>query len=279
MSAAANSQPRRVWRRWAVLGLLAAVAVGVTVGLVLFFGGDEPEQVDAERALQQDQEPAQNGEEVEEVPEEELGDATGGDVGELGEEPEELGPPEELVDLDGRWVVDHSREFDREEGRGTFAGYRIREELAGIGNSVAVGRSPEVEGQVIFDEGAVTSAHIEVDLTALVSDDGRRDARVRNELGPGARAVFELDARIELPEVPPVGEVIELTVPGQLTIVDTTNEVEVDLQVVVTETGLLVAGSTVIELDDYNVEVPSATIVLSVEDEATIEWQLFLIRD
>jgi polyisoprenoid-binding protein YceI len=279
MSAPANPQPRRVWRRWTVLGILAAVAVGVAVGLVLFFSGDEPEQVDAERALQQDQEPAPNGEEVEEVPEEDLGDTTGTDVGELGEEPEELGPPEEPDDLDGRWVVDRSREFDREEGRGNFAGYRIREELAGIGNSVAVGRSPEVQGEVTFASGVLTGADVEVDLTALVSDDGRRDARVRNELGEDARARFELDGRIELPEVPPVGEVIELTVHGWLTIVDTTNEVDVDLQVVVTETGLLVAGSTRIDLDDYNVEVPSATIVLSVEDEATIEWQLFLIRD
>jgi polyisoprenoid-binding protein YceI len=279
MSADATTRPRRVWRRWAVVGVLAAIAVGVTVGLVLFFSGDEPEQVDAERALQQDQEPTPTGEEVEEVDAEEIGDVAGGDVGELGEEPEEVGPPDEPDDLDGRWVVDHSRPFDREEGRGTFAGYRIREELAGVGNSVAVGRSPEVEGHVIFEGGAVTSAHVEVDLTALVSDDGRRDARVRSELGPDARASFDLETRIELPEVPPVGEVIELTVPGQLTIVGTTNDVDVQLQVVVTETGLLVAGSTVIELEAYDVEVPSATIVLSVDDEATIEWQLFLVRE
>lgn len=279
MSATATTRSGRSWRRWTVLAVVAAVVAGIVVGLVLFFGGDEPEQVDAERALQRDQEPVP--EEGLEAPEdlEEVGDTLGEDVGEAGDEPEEVGPPEQPEELDGRWVVDRSREFDREEGRGTFAGYRVQEELSGVGRSTAVGRTPDVAGHVVFEEATVTSALIEVDLTTLVSDDDRRDRRVRDELGPDARAVFELDSRIELPEVPPVGEVIELTAPGMLTLVGTTNEVEVQLQAVVTETGLLVAGSTQIMFEDYDIEVPEATIVLSVDDEATLEWQIFLVRE
>lgn len=286
MSTSAARRSARPWRRWAIIGVLVAVAIGVAVGLVLFFGGDEPEQVDAERALQQDQEP----EGPEEAPEPEEpeptqegqpgaqgGDAVGRNVGERSDEPTDVGPPEEPEDLDGRWVIDTSRDFDREEGRGTFGGYRIREELAGIGDSVAVGRSPAVSGWVVFDEATVISAYVDVDLTELVSDDSRRDSRVQDELGPNANATFELDDEIELPEVPPVGEVIQLTVPGTLTIRDVTNEVEVELQAAVTETGLIVAGSTEIALADYDIEVPSATILLSVEDEATLEWQLFLV--
>lgn len=297
---------RRSWRRWSVVGVVGAVVVGVVVALVMFFSGDEPEQVDAERALQQEQrreavageaeqgeepeegeegEDPQGGEDPQEGPPSEpragtdAGDLVGSDVGELSEEPEEVGPPEEPLDLDGRWVVDRSREFDREEGRGTFGGYRIQEELAGgIGTSVAVGRSPEVSGWVIFDEATVISAYVDVDLSQLVSDDDRRDNRVREELGAGARATFELDGEILLPEVPPVGEVIQLTASGTLTIRDVANEVDVELQAAVTETGLIVAGSTEIALADYDVEVPSATIVLSVSDEATLEWQLFLVR-
>jgi len=299
MSVPPAHRHRRSWRRWTVVGVVGALAIAVVVALVLFLGGDEPEQVDAERALQQEHRQDALAEETEDVedPEEEppsgeraeepaeeragidAGDLVGRDVGELGEEPQEVGPPEDPQDLHGRWVVDRSREFDREEGRGTFGGYRIREELAGgIGNSVAVGRSPDVSGWVIFDEATVISAYVEVDLTQLVSDDDRRDDRVSDELGPGARATFELEQGILLPEVPPVGEVIQLTANGTLTIRGVANEVEVELQAAVTETGLIVAGSTEILLADYDIDVPSATIVLSVSDEATLEWQLFLVR-
>jgi len=277
-----SSPPATRSRRWLIVVAIAAVLAAVGVGLVLFFGGDEPEQVDAERALQQEQEDGVPG----------LGDLPGGpELPEVGEEdvpddePEEPvveetpGPPSELEELDGRWVVDTSRPFDRAEGRGTFAGYRIQEELSGVGNSIAVGRSPEVEGQVVFDEGTVLEASFTVDLTELVSDDGRRDARVRAQLGPDAQARYELDGSIELPEVPPVGEVIELTVLGTLTLLDTSRDVEVVLQAVVTDTGLVVTGSTDVILSDYDIEVPSAPIVLSVSDEATLEWQLFLVRE
>ncbi len=279
-----STTPRTSRPRWVVLGLLVLLAGGVAVALVLFLGGDEPEQVDAERALQQDQEAAttDNGAEEATLEEGEVGSETGEllgeDVGELGDEPEEVGSPAQPEDLDGRWIVDRSREFDREEGRGTFAGYRIQEELAGVGNTTAVGRTPEVDGEVQFDGTAVIAATIEADLTALVSDESRRDSRVRQELGDPANATFELDEQIDLPEVPPVGEVIELTATGTLTITGTTNEVEVDLQAVVTDVGLVIAGSTVIELDEYDVQVPEATILLSVSDQATIEWQLFLTR-
>ncbi len=300
MSVPPARRRRRSWRRWPVVAIVGAIGVAVVVGLILFFGGDEPEQVDAERALQQEQrrealagEPAEaedpEGPEDPADPAEDptseeragidAGDLMGRDVGELGEQPHEVGPPEDPQDLEGRWVVDRSREFDREEGRGTFGGYRIQEELAGgIGNSVAVGRSPEVSGWVIFDGDTVISAYVEVDLTQLVSDDDRRDSRVREALGPEARATFQLEDEILLPEVPPVGEVIQMTASGILTIQGVSNEEEVELQAAVTETGLIVAGSTLIELADYDVEVPSATIVLSVSDEATVEWQLFLVR-
>lgn len=275
-------------RRWLIVVAIVVVVAAAGVAVMFLLGGDEPDQVDAQRALQQEQEDGLPGlgelpsapdlsEEPTEDPDDEAPDPP-----DEAEEPvadPAPGPPRELEDLDGRWVVDTSREFDRAEGRGTFAGYRIDEELANAGGSTAVGRSPEVSGEVVFDAGTVREASFMVDLTALVSDDGRRDARVRAQLGPDARARFELTAPIELPEVPPVGEVIELTAGGTLTLLATSREVEVALQAVVTDTGLLVAGSTDLVLSDYDVEVPSAPIVLSVSDQATLEWQLFLVRE
>lgn len=302
MSASTRSRTRR----WLVLAgvLVAAVIAGL---LVWFFSGDEPEEVDAERALQQDQDDSLSDLFAPDVDLGDQEDGTGADdtddadepddqddPQDPGEEPDGSGdpsegpdgqspsdddpdvPPDGADDLDGVWTVDHSREFDRAAGRGTFVGYRIEEELENIGSSTAVGRSPEVDGEVVFVGRTVAEVTIEADLTALESDDGRRDSRVRRHLGPDARATFELGEPIDLPEVPPVGEVIELTATGTLTILDVSREVEVDLQAVVAETGLLITGSTRIRLPDYDIEAPSAPIVLSVSDEAVLEWQLFL---
>ncbi len=296
MSAATGSRRRR----WV---LLAGVVVTAAVigGLVWFFSGDEPEEVDAERALQPDQDS------LSEVftPDLELpnGDGDddpddGGDDGPNGTDPDvdgtddedpddadpddpdedPAGAPRTAEDLDGTWIVDTSRLFDRAAGRGTFIGYRIEEELQGVGATTAVGRSPTVEGEVTFVGLVVASVVIEGDLTDLESDDGRRDTRVRSQLGPDATATFELTEPIELPEVPPVSEVIELTATGDLTLLDVTREVDVALQAAVTESGLLITGSTVVALSDFDVEVPSAPIVLSASDDATLEWQLFLVK-
>ncbi len=291
MSAATGSRRRR----WVLIAAIL-VAAAVAGGLFWFFSGDEPDEVDAERALQQDQDS------LSEVftPDLERSDDTADDDPNDGndDEPTETGPdvddpedgdpdgpdevptgaPQTAEDLDGTWVVDTSREFDRETGRGTFIGYRIAEELQGVGATTAVGRSPSVEGEVVFAGLIVSSVVVEGDLTDLESDDGRRDARVRSQLGPDATATFELSRPIELPEVPPVSEVIELTAIGELTLLDVTREVEVALQAAVTETGLLITGSTLVALSDYDVEVPSAPIVLSASDDATLEWQLFLVK-
>jgi hypothetical protein len=40
-----------------------------------------------------------------------------------------------------------------------------------------------------------------------------------------------------------------------------------------------VTGSTIVTLADFDIAVPSAPVVLSVSDEATIELQLYLSRD
>lgn len=39
---------------------------------------------------------------------------------------------------------------------------------------------------------------------------------------------------------------------------------------------IVVTGTTGLELDDYDVQPPTAPIVVSIVDTATIEWQLFL---
>ena len=57
-----------------------------------------------------------------------------------------------VTDVAGTWVVDTSTgEFDFESATGTFVGFRIQEELAGIGSTTAVGRTGEVTGSITIE--------------------------------------------------------------------------------------------------------------------------------
>ena len=68
----------------------------------------------------------------------------------------------------GAWAVDTSvGEFSFEDSTGTFVGYRVNEELSGIGSTTAVGRTPEVSGTMTIDGTTLTAANIEADMTRV----------------------------------------------------------------------------------------------------------------
>lgn len=185
-------------------------------------------------------------------------------------------PEPELEDLDGRWQVDREAEpFDREAGSGTFVGYRVDEELTTVGAFTAVGRTPLVDGEVEVVDGSVVATSVEADLTGLESDSSRRDGRVLSTLGADPRARFVLTEAFDLP----AGldrEPVTVTATGELTILEVTDTVEVELQVAVRDGSPLVAGRIELLLSDYDVQVPTAPIVVSASDEAVLEWQLLL---
>src|ERR1035441_5060050 len=58
--------------------------------------------------------------------------------------------------VDGTWMA----------GRGSLAGYRVREEFLGPGNTMA-GRTSAVTGRVVIAHAVVTSASFRVDLAAV----------------------------------------------------------------------------------------------------------------
>ena len=68
------------------------------------------------------------------------------------------------------------------------------------------------------------------------------------------------------------------TATGDLTINGVTRTVEIPLEARVAGESILVVGSTTVIFADYEIETPSAQVVLSVADEGTIELQLWLVR-
>lgn len=182
-------------------------------------------------------------------------------------------------DPSGRWTVRTDLvAFDGEAGAGTWVGYRIDEELATVGAFTAVGRTPDVTGSVVVAGDAVIEARIEADLSSLRSDSGSRDGQVRRVLGDRP-AVFELTGPLTFGDVPAAGASTIVEAPGRLRIGDVEREVVMALAASLDGDVLVLRGTTDVELAAFDVVVPSAAIVLSVADIATVELQLLLTRD
>ncbi|MCL4292738.1 MAG: YceI family protein [Acidimicrobiia bacterium] len=170
--------------------------------------------------------------------------------------------------VEGAWTVDNTTgDFDFESASGTFAGFRVQEELARIGHSTAVGRTGDVTGTLTIAGDRVTEASFAVDLTTITTNQSQRDRRVQDALDTDEHpeATFRLTEPIALP----IGE---LTVHGQ------TRPVEVGIEARVVKGRIVLVGSVPIKFSDYGVEVPSSPIVLSVEDHGEMEFQILLVR-
>ena len=89
----------------------------------------------------------------------------------------------------GTWSVDPSvGSFS--DFSGSFVGYRVKETLASIGATEAVGRTPAVTGTVTVEGTTITAAQLKADLTGGGRDVGRHghgrpDAPWRHEVRAG----------------------------------------------------------------------------------------------
>ncbi len=185
---------------------------------------------------------------------------------------EEPSPPSG-ESLDGVWTVDTSQD--------SFAGFRVREELAGIGAKTTVGRTRAVTGTVEFRGTTVTSAAIEADLTQLQSDSETRDRALRRqaiETDTFPTATFVTSRPIELDGVPAEGIPFSVEAVGDLTIHGVTREVTVPIEGQLVGRSMVLVGSIDIVFADYAIDTPSAAVVLSVEDNGEMEFQLFLTK-
>lgn len=198
-------------------------------------------------------------------------------------------PAEEpaAASLDGTWTVNTSiGTFDdrclTEVCDTTFVGFRIDEELARIGAKTVVGRSPGVVGSMELEGSTITATEITVDMTQLITDDSSRTNAIRNqaiETNDFPEASFVLTQPIELGAVPEDGESIEIEATGDLTIHGVTRSETISLTAERAGEVIVVFGQLgPILLADYDIDKPQAAVVLSVEDNAIMEFQLFFTR-
>ena len=125
-------------RRRVIGAVVTALALLLVAGGTLgFFSGDAPAAVDITSAV--------------------------GQAGTSSDEPDSAGTDGSASD--GTWVVDTSvGEFSITDSTGTFVGVRVDEELANVGATTAVIRTPEVDGTIELD--ALPTADDPVNATA-----------------------------------------------------------------------------------------------------------------
>ncbi|MDH3469971.1 MAG: YceI family protein [Acidimicrobiia bacterium] len=175
--------------------------------------------------------------------------------------------------LDGTWTVDASLD--------SFIGYRVQEELSGIGSQIAAGRTATVTGSLVIEGTTITSVQIEADVSDLDSGQSFRDNAIRTrglESDSFPTATFALTDPIELTSVPAEGEAVGTAAIGDLTAHGVTRPVELVIDAQLTGGIIAVVGSTDVTLDEFEIEGLEGLRVLSVSNEAVIEFQLFFQR-
>jgi polyisoprenoid-binding protein YceI len=163
----------------------------------------------------------------------------------------------------------------------SFVGYRVKEELAQIGTTTAVGRTSAVTGQAVIEGSSLRSVKIEADLTKLASDRSQRDGQLRTqalETNAFPKATFELASPVTLPAGLAAGEALSLTLAGNLTLHGVTKAISIPVQAKLESGKIAAVGSITIQFADYGISQPRAASVLSVEDHGDMELQIILER-
>ena len=160
---------------------------------------------------------------------------------------------------------------------GSEAGYRVREKLAFLpAKNDAVGRTSDITGSAEStgegDAMTITKASFEIDVSTLQSDEGRRDQRIRTigiESDRFPTTTFVLTEPIELTK-----EKVEAT--GDLTLHGVTKQVTIPLHVFQSGTTLEAVGELGFPWGDFGMTAPSVAGFVTVEDTATLEFDLKL---
>lgn len=181
--------------------------------------------------------------------------------------------------IEGTWTIDtETGDFDFETATGTFAGFRVNEELAGIGAATAVGRTGDVTGAFTVEGTTVAEASFEVDLTTITTNESRRDNRVQDALETSRfpTATFTLTEPLELGDEAADGRSVSVTAVGDLTIHGETQSVDFPLEAQLVDGTVVLVGSLDLTFSDYGVEAPTSPIALSVDDNGILELQFLL---
>lgn len=180
-------------------------------------------------------------------------------------------------DVAGTWTVT----------TGSQAGYRVREQLAGLpAESDAIGRTDQVSGTItVTSDGTtttVTEGSLTVDTTSITSDEDRRDSRMRSEglqTDQFPTATFTLTRPVDVPAAALEGTASDITLGGELDLHGVTKAVEIPAQTQLVDGQIQVAGSLTFPLADFDIEAPNiGGFIVSIADAGALEFVVILTK-
>lgn len=178
--------------------------------------------------------------------------------------------------LDGTWNVATGL-GSMDNGTASFVGYRVQEQLVGVGGHTAVGRTTKLTGSMTLTGAVVDNVQITADVTALASDNDQRDNQLRRQAlqtDTFPTAMFKTIQPIDLGTLPADGTSVSVNATGALSIHGVTKTVTIALQAVRQGGLIAITGSLPIIFSDYSMQKPNSFSVLSVDDHGTMELHL-----
>ena len=169
-------------------------------------------------------------------------------------------------------------------GPGSAAGYRVREIfVGGLAKVDAVGRSEAVTGTIVLGRNGSTlqvlSVNAVVDMTKLVSDESRRDGRMRTtgiETDKFPTATFVSSSAVALDAESEAAKPVKATVSGKLTLHGVAREVQIPVDAQLRSGTLEIVGRLAINMKDYSIEPPEIADFVKADDDGAFEFKLVL---
>lgn len=176
-----------------------------------------------------------------------------------------------------RWMVAET---------GNEARYLVREQLAGLEfPNDAIGRTSAVTGVIVIGaDGAVdaSASHIEIDLTALQSNEDRRDNYLRRRTlntEEHPTATFVPTAIHGLPVPVPASGQATLHMVGNLTVRGETHPITWTATATFHDGSIAGQAKTQFTFEEMGLTKPSLARLLSVADEIRLEFDFRLIAE
>jgi len=157
------------------------------------------------------------------------------------------------------------------------ARYMIRERLARLElPNDAIGQTEKVSGSILFDtQGSIQdSSHFTVNVASLASDESKRDRYVRNNTLKTAiypEVYFKLLSIEGLNWPLPSTGSDQVKFIGDITIMDVTRSIAWESDVIFSGQSLSGVARTMVLFEDFSINKPSLSFILSVADEIRLE--------
>lgn len=176
----------------------------------------------------------------------------------------------EPLELSGTWVLVPD---------GSYVGYRVFEPAR---DAEITGRTNQVAGSLVVGDTTplgLTGLTVTADLRSLESDAAARDSAIRGRLLESERypaARFVADDGLVLPDMTTGADLVDLEVPGTLTIRGTDRPATLTAQVRVTTDRIDVVGQAPIVLSDFGIDRPPGAVL---SDAGIIEFAAEFARE